>query len=336
MVDLSKNINPYFPTRKMKAHLRKCVDNVCFYPDKIADEYEKIISNYFDIGYRNVFLANGTLGAFDMLLKYGNFKRIGFLNPTFWGMQELAKTNNCKIIEEKMIDMFKYDYSQIERLAKRCDLIYICNPNNPTLSNVNVDDFLAVVKKCFKCHFVVDETVLAFDPNFSDKSLYKYVSRFDNLSVLLSCSKIFNIPGLRLGFLFSNEHLLSELKKNNLIFSSNIMTNSILHDLGESFFDIDRNKFTDNFDFFLSKLDMSCIEKIVKNNGSFVLIKFKESVDTDDLELFLLKNNVKVANVSKFYPDLGLNWFRISVGRKKDMIVLSNLINIFVMRKNKI
>lgn len=333
MIDLSKNTNPYFPTKKMKYHLRKSVNNVCIYPDKTADEYEKIISNYFDISYKNVFLSLGTLGAFDMILKYGNFKKIGFLNPTFWGMKELAKTNNCKIIEENMIDLFQYDYSQIENLAKICELIYICNPNNPTLSDINVDDFLDIVKKCSKCHFVVDETVLAFDPKFYEKTLFRYVSKFDNLTVILSCSKIFNIPGLRLGLMFSNEMLLYKIKKNNLIFSSNIMTNSILDDLGKSFFEIDRNKFCNNFELFINKLNKDCVEKIVKNNGSFVLVKFKDCVLTDDLELFLLNNNVKVANVSKFYPDLGSNWFRVSVGRKRDMIVLANLINNFVMKK---
>lgn len=328
--DLSKNINPYFPSYKLKKLLKRQIKNVCKYPSKDNDLSVIKLAKAFEIEKNNIVLTLGSLDGMNIILKEFISRKIGILSPTFWGISELAKKNNCKIYSEILADPFKYNVNVINELAKKVDVIYICNPNNPTLAEIPKKDLLSLIKQNPECHFIIDETVLSFSENFKEKTLYKEVMTYNNLTVIISFSKIFNIGGLRLAVLFSNKKFVDSLKRKALIYKNNIFNEGIIDFLASNYFKINRCKLKDNLELFIKLIDKKYLDNYLIKDGSFILIKFNKNIDTNLLVDFLEKKGYIIANISKMYLEIGENWLRISVGKRREMVKLAKIINNYV------
>ena len=328
MIDLSKNTNPYYPSKELKKHLIDAALNVNFYPHKDFNYVNQIFSSYFDIDEKNITITVGTLGAFDNLIKVLKVKKIGFLSPTFWGMQNVASQNKCKLVYSNAT--FNYSLESISKLAKKVDMIYICNPNNPTLAYLSRKNIINLLKDNRNCHFVIDETLLSFSPDYKKQSLYKEVNKYQNLSVMISFSKIFSLGGLRLALLFSNKNTIEKIKENNVMFSVNLFIENVAEYLGKNYFKIDRNIFQRNFYLFKQYLTKKHIEEYVDVHVSFVNIKFKNYVDINKMLNYLRENGFIIADLSSMYIELEKKWVRVSIGKSNEMKKLAKLINNFL------
>ena len=61
---------------------------------------------------------------------------------------------------------------------------------------------------------ICDEAFLSITPNGDKESLIPLIQKYDNLLVLRSLTKIFNIPGLRLGYVIGSSKILKKWKIN--------------------------------------------------------------------------------------------------------------------------
>jgi threonine-phosphate decarboxylase len=81
------------------------------------------------------------------------------------------------------------------------DLIWLCNPNNPTGRLWPAADVLAAwVGAHPRTLFAVDEAFLPLTTEGDRRSLVPQVARLANLVVLRSLTKLYALPGLRLGY----------------------------------------------------------------------------------------------------------------------------------------
>lgn len=337
MVDLSKNTNPYYPTKKMIHFLQNNIYKINSYPTCDSEEIIKKIATAFTVNEKNVFISLGTLESMNIILKLLNKKTIGIFVPTFWGIKFFAKKNNYKIIETRLTNNLNYDLKAINAIAKKVDIIYICNSNNPTLDVIDRKDIINLVTENSHCHFIVDETMLSFDVNYQNKSVVLEAGKFSNLSVLLSCSKILGIAGLRVGFLFSNADLINRIKFNNTIYRNNILTNLFLENYCQEVLNMSKTnqKIKIIFDYFEKSLNKHYIKEVIKNNGPFILIEFKANYKSFDIVNYLKKNNILISNITEVYSELKGNWVRISAGKRREMKRLAFLINKYCTSVNK-
>lgn len=323
MIDLSKNTNPYYPQKNMISYLKKNIINI----EKYSERHVKIKNSYFLKTYHldesNIVVNNGTLDAMNLILSLSKYKKIGYFSPTFWGIKVLAKKNNYKIIEEKLEQKQYYDIKKIDDLAKKVDILYICNYNNPTLTYISTKDLYTIIEKNKKCDFIIDETVLTFDVDYDKKTMMKYVNKLNNLYILVSLSKIFGICGLRIGLTVCSGDKSEQLIHKQVPFSINsigyLFINKFLGEFNN--LNYSRKKIKNNFKFLIQKLDNNLseiINDILYNNSSFLLIEIKKEINYDDLIEFLYKNNIKIFAVNKYYNNLDNNYIRISAGKKKE------------------
>ncbi len=123
---------------------------------------------------------------------YADACRACGIEPVFWFAREKAG--------------FEPDLDEISSRLAQVDTVFLCNPNNPTGQLIPAQSLIHLVEACPDVRFVVDESYLPFVPHWEAESLGKTGAH--NVIVLQSFSKVFAIPGLRLGFLVAAPEMI--------------------------------------------------------------------------------------------------------------------------------
>jgi len=101
---------------------------------------------------------------------------------------------------------------------RRCQLIYICTPGNPTGAVMSEEQLTRLIEKSFKYDFVIasDEcySEIYFDEDAPPAGLLQAASNsgntdFTNCVVFHSLSKRSNLPGMRSGFVAGDENIIN-------------------------------------------------------------------------------------------------------------------------------
>lgn len=100
-------------------------------------------------------------------------------------------------------------FADIESQIAYCDVIVVCNPNNPTGHSFSQDTLMRWADMLAKKNgwLIVDEAFIDATPLVS----LARCSDHPSLIVLRSIGKFFGLAGLRLGFVLANKQRLSEL-----------------------------------------------------------------------------------------------------------------------------
>ena len=125
---------------------------------------------------------------------------------------------------------FQWDIDALSGMAKGADLVFLCNPNNPTGVLTPKDKIVHLLKRHPNTCFVVDESYLPFVDNAQDFSLVSD-TYYPNLLVLSSMSKIFRIPGLRTGFLSGAVPLIDKVMGHYQPWSVNSLAQEVITDI---------------------------------------------------------------------------------------------------------
>ena len=111
-------------------------------------------------------------------------------------------------------DNFQIREDYVDKLSEEIDMIFLCNPNNPTGQTIDRDMLIKILDRCKKQNIVVilDECFLEFldEPNRYEMSNLR--GEYPNLLIIKAFTKIFSMPGLRLGYaISSNQDILEEM-----------------------------------------------------------------------------------------------------------------------------
>ena len=298
IVDFSANINPMGLSENVKKAMINSIDKVIKYPDITYFDLKNSISNFEDINSQNIILGNGAAEAIFNIVRALKPKKALLPAPTFSEYEEaiLSVNGEIKYYKLKEKNNFEIDNEFIDNIKDDIDVVFICNPNNPTGVLTTNQFIIKVLKKALITNtiIVIDESFLDFmetNNEYSSKGLLNY---YDNLIVVKSLTKFFAIPGARIGYgLCKNNVLINEINKVTVPWSINIIAaDAIIQGLKEKDYINNSIKYVkDEKEYLYGALKEIQMLKVLKPSVNFIM--FKLLIDLD-LKGELIKRKIYV------------------------------------------
>jgi len=212
IIDMSSNLNPLGPPDTIETVICENLVKIRSLPEPDAITIRKGFARFNDIDPDSVVAGNGTTWFIYTIPKALGSKKVLIAGPTYSDYKDACLMHDISFQHclAQAKEFFRPDIDAISQMAQASDLVFICNPNNPTGSLISREKFDYLVKKYTRTVFVIDESYLPFVDEASDISMVSE-TRYENLIVLSSMSKIFRIPGLRTGFLTAAQGMVEKI-----------------------------------------------------------------------------------------------------------------------------
>jgi histidinol-phosphate aminotransferase len=270
------------------------------YPDPAQWKLREAFASMREVSSENLFLGNGSDEAIDLLMRV--FARPGkdgvlVCEPSYRMYEVLAGLNDLFVARfslDKDFDLCAE--SLLGSLAKRCRLIFICSPNNPTGNAIKRREILKVVR-AFSGIVVVDEAYIDYSGR---RSIVKLVQKFPNLVVLQTFSKALGLAGARVGAAFADRAIIAELSRVKCPYNVSRPAQCLaLEALGDSArlkrevrrVVSERGRISSE----LRRLEF--VERVFPSAANFILVKVKAPQSVYD---YLLSRGIVVRNVTSY------------------------------------
>ncbi|MDF2984656.1 MAG: aminotransferase class [Eubacterium sp.] len=216
LIDFSANINPLGLPEGVKQAFMKSMDYSSNYPDPLCRELVKQTALHENVPEDYIFCGNGAADIIYRIAAAIQPRNTLVTAPAFSEYEEAVRTVNSKVryYRLKRENGFKIDEGIIDYVTSDMDLVFLCNPNNPTGELLDKKTVLALADKCKEsnCLLVVDECFVDFLENIQEFSIVDSLGTYDNVMVLKAFTKIYAMAGLRLGYaICSNKGILERL-----------------------------------------------------------------------------------------------------------------------------
>ena len=224
IVKLASNENPLGPPKSSLDAVNKAIQECHRYPDASAYVLREKLAIRFKLKMDNVVLGGGSEGIMSTIMRT-------FLKPgdeivaarnSFIGFRVLA---NASGIHTNWIPMQNFHYNlsaMADAMTNYTKIIYLANPDNPTGTYFNVNDFdLFMSRVSERVLVILDEAYFEYAhdvDDYPDSMHYRY----DNVITLRTFSKAYGLAGFRVGYGFGHEDLIGNLLKVKLPFEPSI------------------------------------------------------------------------------------------------------------------
>lgn len=335
IMDFSSNINPFGASEKALSLLRNRPNLISIYPDPAYEGLKEAIAEYTGAPAGHILPGSG---ATNLIAGF-----IGAVSPRNALLQKPAYSEYEKELQKSGAAIHSYFLSESEsfipspkeilRLAKEknCELIVLCNPNNPTGSILSREQIREILRKT-DAYLMVDETYVEFTDTvkYSSASL---VSEFPKLFVIRSTSKFFAAPGMRLGYgLSSDPKVHRAFDETGLLWGINIFA-----DAAGSAMLRDRDYHKKTFEliaaqrsYLMNSLSSFQDLRVYPSDGNFILCRIaSERFTAKDLYEHLLPRRIIIRNCTSF-EGLSEYFFRVCTLRPDENKLLIQEISDFI------
>lgn len=321
LLDFSANMNPLAPPSGLEDYLVESLGQLKVYPDDRYSEFRNAVVDFLrdEAGARispeKVVPGNGSVEIFDLFLRTivaGGGRRVLVPHPTFSEYASRARLAGLEVERARYEDVLSYD----EKL-EHYDAAFLCNPNNPTgvlRENGNLREY-AVRCRERGVSLLVDEAFIELAQ--PGESLVELTLEFPNLVVARSLTKVFSVPGLRIGYGIGSGDLINGMEK----FRPPWNLNYLAARTGSKFLENERDLLEGSRNYIAGERDWLARElrnlgfSLYPSSANFLLFR-TEGVGLKAAELVdrCLDFNVLLRNADSFY---GLDEWHVRVAVKK-------------------
>ncbi len=333
IIDMSSNVNPLGTMPGLVTFLKDNIKAIGKLPEADSITSVNAFAVRYDLDPDLVLAGNGTTQFIYSIPQSLNTKKALILGPTYADYADACKMHNAGysylIAEESK--SFVPDINQIKNNISECDTVFICNPNNPTGALIPASELESLCRSCPDIYFVIDESYMPFVESGEKESMLSL--GLPNVIILHSMSKIFKIPGLRIGFLISSKQIIKKLEPFMMPWSVNSIAQTAVLYLMEKRDEVDHFiKKTRNFieierKVFIEKFKNTSFIKLFPGTTTFTLARLFGNYTADNICSYMSQHKILIRDCSNF-QGLSDRFIRISLKtRDINMMVADKLLS---------
>ena len=332
--DFSANINPLGMPQTVQAVIEQNLKALIHYPDPQAVELKQAIAAFYRVPEAALILGNGAVELLYVLFHAMRPRKVLIPVPSFGEYERAARAAQAKILYQEMSPEqdFQLDWQELMAKLPEADCLVLGNPNNPTGTFVPETTLRQVLLEAKKqnCFVVTDESFIDFVPENEKYTGRALLADHENLLILQSLTKMYAIPGLRLGFAMTNPALVKKMEWGKDPWNVNLLAQKAgIAALADSQYQADTIACIHKEKFYLwQELQKINGIKAYEPTVNFILLDVAGSGFTaEQFRQAMLAENILVRDCSN-YPGLDGAYIRIAVKLRED-----NEILLRVMRK---
>jgi len=318
IIDMSSNLNPLGAMPGLINFLKESLAEITTLPEADSAGAVTAFADRYNIGPELVIAGNGTTQfIYSIPIALGTKKAL-ILGPTYSDYADACKMHNADysylITEESK--SFEPDINRIEENISECDTIFICNPNNPTGALIPESGLESLCRSHPDIFFIIDESYMPFVKSGEKISMIRL--GLPNVVVLNSMSKIFKIPGLRIGFLISSGNIIKKLKPFMLPWSVNSIAQAavlyLMEKRGEveAFIKKSRDFIETERKVFISRFENASSIKFFPSTTTFILARLYEDYTAENICSYMSQHKILIRDCSNF-KGLSDSFIRVSL-----------------------
>ena len=199
IVDFSASINPLGPPEGLRAVLARAMDRLVHYPDPDAAGVVELFARHCGVTAEQIVAGNGSTEILFALARGCEFDRAVIPVPSYadYAAAVRAAGRPCELVPLDEAADFALDWPRLLAALRPRDLVMLGQPNNPTGRLLDTEALLAAAASHPQATFVVDEAFAGFVEGYRSPLVGMPP---ENLILVRSLTKLYAVPGLRLGY----------------------------------------------------------------------------------------------------------------------------------------
>ncbi|MBD8070242.1 histidinol-phosphate transaminase [Bacillus sp. PS06] len=280
---LASNENPFGCSEKAKQAILEELNSLALYPDGYSTDLRKAVAEHLNVDETQLIFGNGSDEVIQIICRalLGPGKNTVMPTPSFPQYKHNAVIEGAEVREVELVDGEHNLGEMLAAIDEQTQIVWICNPNNPTGTYIEKEKLFSFVSKVPKHVLVVlDEAYYEYVVASDYPETIGLLSEYENVVILRTFSKAYGLASLRIGYGIGSSKLIQQIEPAREPFNTTRVAQAAAKAAisDQEFIKecVSKNKKgLDQFYTFCEEHHLS----YYKSQGNFILIDFKQQGD---------------------------------------------------------
>lgn len=327
-MDFSANFNPIgLPNNGSIEEIAiKAFKDIEFYPDNRYLDFKSAAARFAGVDPKNIIPANGSSELIRLIAEtiLDSGDAVILPQPTFEEYELSIRLMGAVPEIIKYREMYHDPEKISDESLNSAKALFICNPNNPTGTLIAKPEMERLAIRCLR-----NETFLVVDEAFIELSeptcsIAGSVNENPFIIVMRSLTKVFAIPGLRIGYAVAHEDLASRMDNIRIPWNLGTIPEAVgtwllnTHSADPTFLERSRQLVRVEREWLTQRLSQIRGFKPIPSDANFILIKIRDfGMDSKDITQRMLDQGILIRDCESF-KELGRDYIRVAVKTRKE------------------
>lgn len=213
-LDFSANVSPLGMPRAVAVAIAEAAPLSCRYPDPLCRELRTAIAKAENIPAEHIICGNGAADLIYRLAWALKPRRALVTAPAFAEYEAALNTVGCEVRRYALSEKNDFDLTDdfLRAIDESVDIVFICQPNNPTGRLAEPELVRGINSRCAECgaRLIIDECFLDFVPECEELTAKTLLADSPHTLILKAFTKLYGMAGVRLGYVLCADEALLE------------------------------------------------------------------------------------------------------------------------------
>ncbi len=226
IVKLASNENPFGCSPKVQEALTTVTSEYAIYPDGAAVVLRERVAKHLGVAENQLIFASGLDELIQIISRalLSPETNVVMAASTFPQYRHHAVIENAEIREVPLKNGCHDLVTMLECINEQTRIVWICNPNNPTGTYVNVDVLHRFLERVPKDTLVVmDEAYYEYATAQDYPQTIPLLQKYENIMILRTFSKAYGLAAFRIGYGIAHACFIQQLEVSRLPFNTSTL-----------------------------------------------------------------------------------------------------------------